>query len=201
LRIGAGAPADFARMARDLLGKLARLPSGLARISDKAVSLTGEALHERAMADIRGTLTEGLPSGWSGQAALALRPSGPQLEPDQCQSQLLGLMGRGRLQFETGRADIAAVSQGLLDNLAFVLNSCRQARVTIEGHTDSDGPAEFNLDLSKRRADAVAGYLATAGIAAQRLATAGFGATRPVASNDSEAGKARNRRIDFVVSQ
>jgi OOP family OmpA-OmpF porin len=201
LRIGAGAPAEFLRMARDLLGKLARLPSGSVEISDKSLRLSGEALHERALAEIRGTLAEGLPPGWAAEATLGLRPPGPLLEPQQCQSQLIGLLGRGRLLFETGRADIAAASSGLLDNLVYVLNSCPQARVTIEGHTDSDGAPEFNLDLSQRRARAVADYLTQAGISPQRLATEGYGATRPVVANDSEAGKARNRRIEFLVSQ
>ena len=69
--------------------------------------------------------------------------------------------------------------------------------VDITGHTDNDGDAPFNLDLSKRRAAAVKQYLASKGIAAQRMETEGFGGAKPVVPNDTPEHKARNRRIEF----
>ena len=70
--------------------------------------------------------------------------------------------------------------------------------VEIEGHTDSTGNAAHNLDLSQLRAKTVRAALVAAGIAADRLTTAGLGQTEPVASNDTEAGRAQNRRVEVV---
>ena len=71
----------------------------------------------------------------------------------------------------------------------------------IEGHTDSDGAAAYNQGLSERRAQAVYEYLINeAGIDASRLSWAGFGESQPIADNDTDAGKQRNRRVTAVVS-
>jgi OOP family OmpA-OmpF porin len=72
-------------------------------------------------------------------------------------------------------------------------------RVEVEGHTDSEGEPERNQNLSNRRARAVVRSLAHAGVAASRLSAAGYGAERPVATNDTPEGMAKNRRIEFKV--
>ena len=71
--------------------------------------------------------------------------------------------------------------------------------IEIEGHTDAEGTPERNARLSRRRAEAVAEYLAEAGVDAQKLSAVGYGETRPVAPNDTPANRARNRRIEFAV--
>jgi OOP family OmpA-OmpF porin len=77
------------------------------------------------------------------------------------------------------------------------LTSNPDARVAIEGHTDAQGDEASNLALSESRAEAVRDYLVSQGIAADRLETAGFGESRPIASNDTAEGRAENRRIEF----
>ncbi|MFT2536497.1 OmpA family protein, partial [Escherichia coli] len=67
--------------------------------------------------------------------------------------------------------------------------------VQIDGHTDSVGSAAYNLALSKKRAESVRAYLVSKGIDASRLAAEGYGKTKPIASNDTEAGRAENRRV------
>ena len=67
------------------------------------------------------------------------------------------------------------------------------------GHTDADGEDGFNQALSEKRAQAVADYLVKAGLPADRFTAMGYGSTQPVAGNDTDEGKAQNRRIDFVV--
>jgi OOP family OmpA-OmpF porin len=71
--------------------------------------------------------------------------------------------------------------------------------VVIEGHTDSVGSHGYNMKLSQRRADAVRDYMVQQGISASRIETAAYGETRPVASNDTAAGRAQNRRVDIVT--
>jgi outer membrane protein OmpA-like peptidoglycan-associated protein len=73
-------------------------------------------------------------------------------------------------------------------------------RIEIAGHTDKIGTSDFNIELSKRRANAVVNYLTDKGIDARRLSSLGFGDTRPLASNDDEKeGRALNRRVEFKI--
>jgi len=76
-----------------------------------------------------------------------------------------------------------------------------EAALIVEGHTDARGPADYNLRLSRRRAEAVRRYLIRRhGIAPERLQTSGYGETRPVANNETPEGRTTNRRIDIVIS-
>ena len=86
-----------------------------------------------------------------------------------------------------------------LRNLAASLDEYPNTDLLIVGHTDSDGPGDYNEDLSSRRARAAADYLESRGVARRRLRTAGRGEREPVASNDSEAGRGRNRRVEVAI--
>ncbi len=72
-------------------------------------------------------------------------------------------------------------------------------KVTIKGYTDSTGPEAYNLKLSERRAQSVASYLESKGVCASRITTEGYGETNPVASNDTAAGRAQNRRAEVIT--
>ncbi len=113
---------------------------------------------------------------------------------------LLNSQGRVALEvnFDTGSDKIKAESQPVLDEVRNLLSQNGDLRLNIEGHTDNVGDAAANLALSKKRAAAVVAWLTSQGIAAGRLSSAGFGATRPVADNASELGRARNRRVELV---
>ncbi|HEU4609821.1 MAG TPA: OmpA family protein, partial [Chitinophagaceae bacterium] len=87
-----------------------------------------------------------------------------------------------------------------LDNLVTVLNDYPNTNIEVQGHTDSKGTEAYNLGLSQRRAGTVASYLLQKGIASGRINTKGYGETAPVASNDTEDGRAQNRRVDFVIT-
>ena len=76
---------------------------------------------------------------------------------------------------------------------------CPTANIEISGHTDTDGDEAANQGLSEKRAQAVADYLVKAGLPANRFSAIGYGSTQPIAGNDTDQGKAQNRRIDFVV--
>ncbi len=103
--------------------------------------------------------------------------------------------------FDVDRAELKPGAMSEIQRLADALNTDPERMVRIEGHADSTGSEAHNLDLSKRRADAVANALIQDGVAAPRISTAGFGASMPVATNDTQAGRQQNRRVEIVVQQ
>lgn len=102
--------------------------------------------------------------------------------------------------FDSGQASIQPGGRDKLAELARVLNSYPKTDVQITGHTDSRGSEESNMDLSKRRADAVAQVLAESGVAPARILVRGEGESRPVATNETPEGRALNRRVDIRVT-
>lgn len=105
----------------------------------------------------------------------------------------------GDVLFETGRAELKPGATRSLDQLAQALQSDDRARVAIEGHTDSTGSRDFNIDLSFRRAQSVQTYLISHGIAATRISVRGMGPDFPVADNTSQGGRLQNRRVEVIV--
>lgn len=105
-----------------------------------------------------------------------------------------------KVRFGVGSAEILAESFAVLDNLAEVLVSHPGIkRLRVEGHTDNEGAAENNLNLSKQRASAVMNYLVAHGVEQSRLESAGFGDQHPLVANDTAEGRATNRRVEFVI--
>jgi outer membrane protein OmpA-like peptidoglycan-associated protein len=101
--------------------------------------------------------------------------------------------------FDVNSDKVQAASHGSLQDIANVLKENANVRVKIIGHTDADGEAQPNLDLSKRRAEAVKAALAQSfGIDAARMETDGKGEAQPIDNNNTPAGKANNRRVEFV---
>jgi outer membrane protein OmpA-like peptidoglycan-associated protein len=104
------------------------------------------------------------------------------------------------IYFDTDKAVIKPESRPTLDEIAKLLRGTPQLNVVIVGHTDSQGTFDYNMDLSRRRAEAIAAELATRyGIARTRLRAAGVGYLAPVGSNASEDGRALNRRVELVA--
>lgn len=103
------------------------------------------------------------------------------------------------VNFRSGRAQLLTASFDVLDKIANILNKYPDYRLRIEGHTDSDGKAANNLRLSEQRAAACRDYLLTKGIEPSRITSVGYGETRPIADNNTKAGKSLNRRVAFDV--
>lgn len=103
------------------------------------------------------------------------------------------------IYFAFNSADILSSSQKVLDEFIVFLNDHPTMTISIEGHTDNVGSDEFNLILSENRAKAVYNYLVNNGIDADRLQYKGFGKTTPIATNETEEGRAMNRRTEFVI--
>jgi outer membrane protein OmpA-like peptidoglycan-associated protein len=103
--------------------------------------------------------------------------------------------------FQTAKATILPKSFPLLDEVAQVLKGRPTMKVRIEGHTDSRGSRTTNVRLSQARADAVRTYLAGHGVEAARLEARGFGPDQPIETNRTAAGREKNRRVEFVITQ
>ncbi len=102
------------------------------------------------------------------------------------------------IQFDVNRADIKPESSGIIDQVFQLMRVHQDLRFSVEGHTDSDGDAELNQRLSQQRAESVVRALIEKGISPDRLTAKGWGASKPVADNATEQGKAQNRRVEFI---
>ncbi len=103
------------------------------------------------------------------------------------------------IEFETGKDVIKETSNSILDEIANVMNENPTYTLLINGHTDNVGAPEANLLLSEKRANAVKFYLFNKGIPTNRMIAQGLGDTKPIADNATDAGRAKNRRVEFVV--
>lgn len=121
-------------------------------------------------------------------------------EASRCERLIRDAAASGRILFEYASDKLDADSKPTLDELVRLAGGCPSARIVIEGHTSSDGDPERNQKLSERRAQAVADYLRDAGVPAGRLSAEGYGASRPIAPNDTNVNMGKNRRIEFRVT-
>jgi outer membrane protein OmpA-like peptidoglycan-associated protein len=102
--------------------------------------------------------------------------------------------------FDTNKYNINEASRELLDKLAGILNEYPDTDVVVVGHTDSTGSAEYNMTLSKNRAQAVTNYFTqNKGLSSGRFTTDWYGETSPIASNETSEGRAQNRRVNIVI--
>ncbi len=101
--------------------------------------------------------------------------------------------------FNVDKANLTSTSRSELTQLATILNKYDDTNILLTGHTDSSGTSEHNLDLSRRQAESVADYLQIQEVNAGRFTTYGYGEDHPVASNDTRAGRAQNRRVEVAI--
>ena len=125
-----------------------------------------------------------------------LAGSGVQVERDGDQ---LNLIMPGNITFNTDEYAIKNEFFSVLDAVAQVLYKFTDTRLVVTGHTDSTGAADYNYNLSNRRATSVANYLASNGVDQARLISQGVGPDQPIASNATESGKAQNRRVELQI--
>jgi OOP family OmpA-OmpF porin len=199
LKASIGAPAGFASAVVPALGALSRLSTGTLVVTDREVKLSGDALYDNAANQIRAGLGRDFPQGWQYKADISVKPPAAPVDATVCQQLFADLLSKSRIRFESGKADISPDSAGLLDRLIETALRCPNATIEIAGHTDSAGDEAANQALSEKRADAVMDYLVKAGLPASRFLAVGYGSTQPLTGNDTEEGKAQNRRIEFVV--
>ena len=199
LKASIGAPGSFNTAVVAALGALSRLSTGTLVVSDREVKLSGDALYEGAANDIRAGLGKDFPKNWQYKPEITVKPAAGPVDGTVCQQLFTELLNKGKIRFATKRADIDPDSAAILDHLIETALRCPTTNIEVAGHTDADGEDSFNQALSEKRAQAVIDYLVKAGLPATRFTAVGYGATQPLAGNDTDDGKAQNRRIEFLV--
>ncbi|WP_239495363.1 OmpA family protein [Salinicola halophilus] len=102
--------------------------------------------------------------------------------------------------FDTDSSDLQTPARQALNDVNAVLRAYPETRITVAGYTDSTGAESYNQTLSERRAQSVATYLEQGSVQASRIDTIGYGERNPVASNDTDAGRAQNRRVEITLT-
>lgn len=118
----------------------------------------------------------------------------------QREGNLLTIALKGDVTFPNNSAAIKPGLYSELDRIAQVMNNYPQTMIRVEGYTDSVGSEAYNMNLSQRRATAVKNALVQRGISESRIEAVGFGKSQPIATNDTEAGRQKNRRVEIKVA-
>lgn len=189
---GVVAPANWTRYVTAMLDDdLRQVSRGELHVDGNSVRLAGEVGsedHRRALAD---RMAASLNPTWSIRN---------QLEVGDRRQDMLDEALDGRIiEFQSGSAALTAQGRSVLDEMARALAGIQGSRVEVVGHTDAVGDRQDNIRLSLARASEVKAYLVGRGIPGERLGVMGYGPDRPLADNDTDQGRARNRRIEFKV--
>ena len=101
--------------------------------------------------------------------------------------------------YDVNKATLRSEAKTNLDKMAVILNKYPDTNILIEGHTDATGTDEHNLELSRNRASSVSNYLAGLGVDPSRFTAMGYGESQPIATNDTDAGRQQNRRVELAI--
>lgn len=184
------------------------LLSADATVNDTDITVNGEAVDSDGQAAaataVAASGAANLRPGGEIRIAVPVEPElSLQEEIDLLQAELDSLQEeiRETVVFGVDSNELDLPAQQTLDKVVAAMTRYPRPVIEIGGHTDAGGDAEYNLDLSQRRADAVAAYIASVGVAPDRLSSAGFGETQPLADNDTDEGRLQNRRVEFVAKE
>lgn len=219
LKLAAGAPDGFAGWVEFGLSQLSKLKDGSFSIAGADLALKGNPADGPAYDAAMKALGGALPAGLKLAANELVKPAAPEPAPQPqpavqpapaftpspeakaCEVAIGGILNAGQINFDVSLATITADSVPVLEKIAATLQSCPAARMEIGGHTDTDGDDAANQALSEARAAAVRSWLVGAGAQDSAISARGYGETLPLAPNDTDENKARNRRIEFRVVQ
>lgn len=167
---------------------------------DRTLEMDGVASSESEKAEVGGLAVPLWP--W-GAVDNRLRVASSQADRQlmACRSSLNQILANETVNFEFGSAAVTSEGRSVLDQLLSVLDDCPESSIRVEAHSDNVGEPDANLTLSQARAESVVTYLQLGGIDADRLSAAGYGESRPVATNSTEEGRAENRRVEFRIGQ
>lgn len=179
--------------------------AGIGAVSGAVIGAATSSSGDRTKGVITGAIAGGALGGGIGhymdrqEMALRQRLEGTGVRVAREGDQIRLIMP-GNITFGVDRHEVRPEFYGTLESVAVVLKEFNQTTVRVEGHTDSTGGDAHNQTLSERRAHSVAQLLASHGVSQGRLFSTGFGKRYPVASNDTEAGRQANRRVEIHLA-
>ena len=186
------APPQWTQYVQRLLAPSIRQVShGQLSIRGNTVDIQGEVDHEAARQQLAGDMAASLNPTYTVRNGLRVAAREQALVDQALANRII--------EFEPGSAALRPAAMPILDEMAAAMGRLRGRRFEVIGHTDALGQRQGNVTLSLARAQAVKRYLVGKGLPADGIATSGIGPDRPVASNDTDEGRARNRRIEFRV--
>jgi OOP family OmpA-OmpF porin len=175
------------------LGKLADAMGGIRIVPESPISFD--------LVFGTGSLTPELEAARANREKTRSAEEARVIPADECETRFTVISEAQAIYFKTGSAELDKASEPMLDNAADIAKRCPSIKFDVEGHTDSVGTKIFNQRLSEQRAQSVVDYLTAKGTSAARIQSAGYGDTHPAASNNNEANRAKNRRIEFKVKR
>jgi OOP family OmpA-OmpF porin len=188
------APANWSRYVTQVLTEdLKQVSAGELRIDGSAVHLSGKVTDKDQLARVQTHMKAAFNPTYEIHDDLTVD------DTSERQDVLNRALASRTVQFESGSAILTGEGRGVLDDMATAIVRVGIPQLDIVGHTDSAGDRKNNILLSVQRADAVKAYLSERGIEAQRMIVSGRGPDLPVADNATSAGRAQNRRIEFVI--
>ncbi len=188
------APPNWSGYVQKLLSpQLKQVSHGQLAINGNNIELKGEVANESQRQQLAADMATSLNPTYAVRNALRVAA--------QEQTVLDATLANRIIEFEAGSSVLRPAGRNILDEMAATLLKLGSKKVEVIGHTDSQGARDTNVVLSLARADSVRSYLASKGVAPSLISTSGSGPDRPVAANDTPEGRARNRRIEFRVSQ
>lgn len=206
VRVANGAPnANWENVLNQNIDDLKLLDVGRFTMEDASSVISGRT----TTSDVRDAINSRAASltGYNGAASITV-PDAANVNVGEiqsvqiCQSLLDDLKRGKKINFAYDKAEIrGAESFDLLNALASAAKQCSSFQINIEGHTDADGSEDYNQRLSEARANLVVAYLSENGVERNRMTATGVGEARPIGDNSTDAGKAQNRRIEFIVTQ
>jgi len=187
-------PPNWGVYVQRLLGQNLKLVTkGQLKVDGNTVTIRGEVPNEAQRQQIASDIAISLNPTYTVNNGLRVSAVEQNLLDDT--------LARRIIEFESGKATLTPVGKSILDEMAVALQKVKGKKVEVIGHTDNVGLRESNLSLSQARAEAVRSYLAGKGIDPEMIGVSGQGPDRPVADNANADGRARNRRIEFRVTQ
>ncbi len=186
------------------LEALSLLNSGTVKVTPDFVDITGVTGAEDAQAEISRLLSDKLGASATYRLDInydeALDPVLAVPTPDECVSRINAVLGDSKIAFASGSPEIDPSAREILDRVAVLVAECDTVQMEIGGHTDSQGGEDLNLGLSQSRAEAVLDALLARSVPTGSLTARGYGESAPIASNETDAGREANRRIEFTLA-
>jgi OmpA-OmpF porin, OOP family len=176
---------------------------GIAKLSDAVggIRIVPQASITFDLVFGTGALAPELEAARANREKTKVEQEAKNITAEGCETRLTVISETNAIYFKTGSAELDKDSEPLLDSGADIARRCPSVKFEVDGHTDNVGPKGFNQTLSEQRAKSVVDYLATKGVGPERIHAVGYGDTRPVAPNTSDANRAKNRRIEFKVTK